>query len=301
MCADSMVGFPLSRRALLGALAATATFPTSRSFASTPQRIASLDYGLASTLLSLDVVPIAVGDLADWGKWVVEPTMPSSVINLGSSYEPNFELLLTMKPDLVLTTPYLDHALPQLQSLFNVLRLEVYKPDGGPILPAAMAATRNLGDAIGRSREAQAFLNETDRFFEDCRKRLATKQTAPVALVNFMDERHVRIYSSPGLYDNVLTRIGVRNAWTEPSNFWGYETLAIEDLSRISDPNALLIAFDPLPGDALPKLAESPLWQALPFSRPDQFTVLPPALMFGMVNEARRFATLLTDYLESRA
>jgi len=62
-----------------------------------------------------------------------------------------------------------------------------------------------------------------------------------------------------------------------------------------------LIAFDPVPPDVLPKLAESPLWQRLPFSRPGHLTIAPPALMFGMVNEAMRFAGLVTDILEKDA
>ena len=62
-----------------------------------------------------------------------------------------------------------------------------------------------------------------------------------------------------------------------------------------------MIAFDPIPPDVLPTLAQSPLWQALPFSQPGHLSVVPPALMFGMVNEAMRFAGLVTDLLEKNA
>jgi iron complex transport system substrate-binding protein len=99
----------------------------------------------------------------------------------------------------------------------------------------------------------------------------------------------------------VLERIGVRNAWTRESNYWGFETIGIEDLSKVTDPDARLIAFDPIPPDVLPKLAQSPLWNRLAFARPAHLSILPPALMFGMVNEAMRFASLLTDLLEKEA
>jgi iron complex transport system substrate-binding protein len=39
----------------------------------------------------------------------------------------------------------------------------------------------------------------------------------------------------------------------------------------------------------------------LAFARPGHLSILPPALMFGMVNEAMRFAGLLTDLLEKEA
>lgn len=264
-------------------------------------RIVSLDYGLASTLISLGVVPVAVSELADWDKWVVEPRMPDGVIDLGNSFEVNFEILAALKPDFILSTPYLDDLQPKLEAFGRVLRLSIFEYNNGPILPAAIAATRKLAAEIGREAEADRFLSETDAFFESCRRRLEPLSPPPVAFINFMDARHARIYGAPGLFDNVLERIGVRNAWTESSNYWGFQTIALEELSRVTDPGARLVAFDPIPGDVLPKLAGSPLWQALPFARPGHFSVLPPALMFGMVNEAVRFAGLVTDLLESKA
>lgn len=288
----------VSRRSFLRYAAAAAVIPQPVFAQSAGQRIVSLDYGLASTLLSLGLPPVGISDLADWGKWVVEPAMPESVVDIGSAYEVNFERLIELKPDIILTTPYLDELLPRLQPVAKIVRLEVFAPDIGPVLPAAIAATRKLAAELGRGREGEEFLARSDTFFEQCRGRLAGKKVPPVALVNFMDARHARIYSSPGLFHNALERVGVRNAWTRESNYWGFETIGIEDLSKVTDPNARLIAFDPVPADVLPKLAQSPLWNRLPFARPGHLSILPPALMFGMVNEAMRFAGLLTDLLE---
>ncbi|MEK1865272.1 MAG: iron-siderophore ABC transporter substrate-binding protein [Rhizobium leguminosarum] len=287
----------VTRRSLLQ-FAAASVVPAPLFAQSIGPRIVSLDYGLASTLLSLGLPPVGISDLADWDRWVVEPPMPKSVVDIGSSFEVNFEILVTLKPDIILTTPYLDELLPKLQSVAKVVRLEVFTPGIGSILPAAIAATRKLAGKLGRENEAEQFLARADAFFERCGSRLAGKNLPPVALVNFMDARHVRIYSSPGLFHNVLERIGVRNAWTRESNYWGFETIGIEDLSKITDPDARLIAFDPVPPDVLPKLAQSPLWNRLAFARPGHLSILPPALMFGMVNEAMRFAGLLTDVLE---
>ena len=290
-----------SRRTLLGSLAATAILPGLPALARPFPRIVSLDYGLASTLLSLGVVPVAVSELADWDKWVVEPRMPDGVINLGSSFEVNFEILAALKPDIILTTPYLEDIRPKLESYGQVLRLSIFESGNGPILPAAIAATRKLAHEIGRDAEADRFLSETDAFLAECRRRLARVSPPPMAFVNFMDARHARIYGAPGLFDNVLERIGVKNAWTEPSNYWGFQTIGLEELGRVKDPGAMLVAFDPIPGDVLPKLRRSPLWQALPFARPGHFSILPPTLMFGMVNEAVRFAKLVTEMLETGA
>lgn len=290
----------ISRRSLLH-YAAAVSMPKPLWAEVARQRVVSLDYGLSSTLLSLGLPPVGISDLADWGKWVVEPAMPQSVVDIGSSNEVDFEVLIQLKPDIILTTPYLDELLPRLQPIAKILRLEIFTPDTGPILPAAMVATRKLAAELGRESDAELFLARSDAFFDRCRRRLAGRTVPPVVLVSFMDARHARVYSAPGLFHNALERIGVRNAWTRQSNYWGFETIGIEELSVITDPDARLIAFDPVPPDVLPKLVDSPLWQALPFSRPGHLSVVPPALMFGMVNEAMRFAGLVTDVLEQDA
>ncbi len=288
-----------SRRRVLRSLAGLAlSLPAVRAYSADSMRIASLDYGLASTLLSLGLKPVAVSERADWGKWVVEPALPAEVRDLGSTFEVNLEMLAMLKPDLILITPYLDGLRQQLDGFGPVLRLSIFAEDSGPILPAAVAATRRLGAVVGRERQAEDFLRRSDAFFAACRERIARLSPPPLAFVNFMDARHARIYGAPGLFDNVLERIGVRNAWPEPSNFWGFQTIALEDLARVRDPEARLVAFEPIPGDVRPTLANSPLWRALPFARPGHFSVLPAALMFGMVNEAMRFAGLVTDMLE---
>lgn len=301
MSPDRLAGAILARRRLLQGAGAMALLSLPVPAIADSPKIVSLDYGLASTLLSLGIVPAAVASLADWGKWVIEPAMPEGVIDLGSSWEVNLEILTALKPDLILTTPYLDASLPRLQGVGKVLRLETYRPDGGAILPSVIAATRRLAAEIGREAEAERFLAQADAFFDECRARLARRPRPSLALVNFMDARHVRIFGAPGLYDAVLTRIGLANAWTGAANYWGFEIVGIETLARITDPDALLIAFEPVPGDVLPKLARSPLWQALPFARPGHFAVLPGALLFGMVNEAMRFARLMTARLEESA
>ncbi|MEQ1407030.1 ABC transporter substrate-binding protein [Neorhizobium sp. Rsf11] len=294
----------LSRRSLLSAAALAPFGLAAPARAASPAplpKVASLDYGLASTLMNLGITPTAIVSLADWDKWVIEPEIPAGVADLGNGWEINFEVLAMLKPDLILTTPYLDALKPRLETMGKVLRLEIYDASGGAVLSKAYAATRALAQAVDRVAEGDAFLARADIFFDDCRKRLALIGAPPVVLMGFLDARHARVYATPGLYDNVLSRIGVKNAWKGQGNYWGFETIGIEDLARVTDPRARLIAFEPVPGDVLPKLAESPLWKALPISQPGRFSVIPGALMFGMVNDAMRFARLLTEHLENTA
>lgn len=292
--------FKLSRRTLLAA-AALFAFPrvgTAAEPISGP--IVSLDYGLASTLLALGVAPAAIASLADWDLWVVEPKMPHGVVDLGTTSEINLEVLASIKPALILTTPYLAPLKPQLEAISPVLELTVYA-EGGNALPRSIEATRLLGDAIGRRPQADDFLARSERFFDDCADRVRKLKPPPLALINFVDQRHARIYCGAGLYQNVMTRIGLENAWTGAGDYWGFETIGLEQLATL-DQSLRLIAFEPLlPPNVLDNLQDSPLWTSLPFVQAGRVSVLPGTLMFGMVQEAERFARILLDHLEKLA
>ncbi len=98
-----------------------------------------------------------------------------------------------------------------------------------------------------------------------------------------------------------MTTIGLRNAWTGSGNFWGFETIGLEQLATL-DQSLRLIAFEPLiPPNILDNLQDSPLWTSLPFVQAGRVSVLPGTLMFGMVQEAERFARILLDHLEKLA
>nr|WP_255616775.1 ABC transporter substrate-binding protein [Aurantimonas sp. VKM B-3413] len=261
-------------------------------------RIASLDYALAETLVALGHPPIALASAADWGRWVVEPKLPEGVVDLGSSLEINFELLAKLEPDLILTTDYVRRQEPALRRIADTVRLTLYEPGALP-LDRAYAAARTLGDRLSLGPAADALIARADRHFDVVSRRVRALSPPPVLLVNFLDPRHVRVYGGTGLFQNVLDRIGLENAWRGEANYWGFATVGIEDLATRDD--LRLLAFDPVPPHVWPTLRESPLWTRLPFVRAGAVTVLPPVLTFGAIPSAMRFARLVVDALEGRA
>ncbi|MGQ7791106.1 ABC transporter substrate-binding protein [Faunimonas sp. B44] len=290
-------GSATRRSFLAGSFALAAAPGISAASARAAPRIVSLDYGLATTLLALGVVPAGVAAAADWDLWVVEPELPRGIVDVGADQEPNLELLAAMRPDLILITPYLEASRSVLERIAPVLSFAIYADEGEP-LRRAEAATLDLARRLGREDAAEAFLAAADDAFSGCARRLASRAIPPVALVNFMDDRHARIYGRQSLYQDVLERIGVANAWTGATNYWGFQTIGIEELGRL-DPELRLISFEPVPPDTAPTLARSPLWTSLPFVQAGRVSTLPGVLMFGMVPSALRFGGLLTAHLES--
>jgi ABC-type Fe3+-hydroxamate transport system substrate-binding protein len=287
------------RRAIVGGLlTAAAAFPRS-AVAATPQgplrRIVSLDYGLAETLIRLGQPPLAIAAAQDWAKWVVEPALPAEVVNLGTSREPNLELLQQLRPDAILITPYLAGISHRLKQIAPTISLPIYVPEGRP-LALAEDATRQLARMTGHEEAGERLLAEAADLCAAVRARLQAQPRQPVYLVNFMDGRHVRVYGAKSLFQDVLDRLGLANAWRGQTNYWGFATVGLEALEHAGE--AQLLYLDPVPPGVMPALlARNPLWNSLSFVRNGRVRGLPPILMFGALPSAMRFARLIGERL----
>ncbi len=287
----------LVRRQIVLGLAILPLFPR-LALSGTGLRVASLDWALAETMLVLGHKPVAIVAASDWDRWGDETPLPDGVADLGLQPEINFELLASLKPDLILTSPFVQQLEPVLEKIAETLRVSIF--EAGPIpLAHQRAVTRLLGERLDRAEAARNYLADAEQAFDRYRARIAALDPLPVLLVNFIDARHVRVYGGSGLYQNVLDRIGLANAWTGETNYWGYATAGIEKLATGKD--LRLIAFEPVPADTRPTLEHSPLWTRLPFVAAGHVSVLPPVLMFGAMPSALRFARLLVEHLEGLA
>ncbi|WP_420339500.1 iron-siderophore ABC transporter substrate-binding protein [Roseibium sp.] len=286
----------IDRRSFLGGAAAlgVSSLP---SLSASASRVVSLDYAAAETLISLGLPPVGVQSSDHWNRWVVEPALPVSVANVGQDLAVNLEVIAALKPDLIITTPYTDMLRNRLAPIAPVHMISVYDQTGTP-LKNAYAETVNLGRLTGMPDQAEIFLTTADADFSLLRNRLAQRKRPPVALVNFMDDRHVRVYGQSSLYQDVLDRIGLENAWTRPTNYWGFATVGLEELARHAPENMHLIAFEPIGDEIKPTLASSPIWRTMPVVQNENYEVFPAVLTFGMVPSALRFGNLIANYME---
>ncbi|MFP3949443.1 MAG: iron-siderophore ABC transporter substrate-binding protein, partial [Longimicrobiales bacterium] len=236
--------------------------PPERNDEGPPIRVVSLDYGLTETILALGVVPVGVPDLAGYEQWVVEPELPPSVVDVGSTFEPNLELIQQLEPDLILTTPFLAGLRDRLERIAPTLSLAIYREEGEPY-QRAKEVTRRLGERLDRDTEAESLIARVDSTIRAARRQLRGHRETPLYFVRFLDPRHVRVFGEQSLYDDVLEKLEMPNAWTGETNYWGFSTVGIEALATRQE--ARLFYLEPLPPDVLPTLENSGLWANLPF------------------------------------
>lgn len=279
---------------LVPAVLAAGTLPSSAVAGNRPGRIAALEWASAETLIALKAPPVGLADVEGYRRWVVEPVPPLNVVDLGLRTEPNLELLQWLAPDLITMVPGYSADRARLERIAPSISLEIYTERRDPY-EAAIRETLRLAQMLGRTGEAEALISETAETIEAARSRLEASRSEPVYLVNIIDQRHVSVFGRNSMFDDVLRRLGLSNAWTGRTNFWGWATgVGIENLTA---PDARLVYFRPRSPLLEEELARNRLWNSLPFAKAGRITRVEPVWYFGGLVSASRFARLLTDAL----
>lgn len=256
-------------------------------------RIATVDWTIAETLLALGVTPLAVGDAGPYQAWVGEPRLPAGVVDIGLRTQPNRELLAELKPDRILISPLAAPLAPTLSRIAPVSTIALY--DGQTDLWQRLhEVTLTLARMVGKTSEGERLLAGLDQELASMKARLPA-DLPPLLVVQFIDERHVRVFGRHSLFDAVMTRLGLRNGWQNQTNDWGFSVVSIEQFMTL--PTARLVVVDPIPVGVSERLQEPGLWQHLPLVRQAPVLHLPAVWSFGGVLAARRFASLLSDAL----
>ncbi len=286
----------MNRRNFLGALAVSASALPAFG-AGRPERIVCLEWTAAEIVSGLGRHPVAVADLAGYREWAVEPALPETTVDLGSRSEPNVEVIRALAPDLIVTAQGYGVDERQMSRFAPVVTLPLYDGRALP-LSAAVEETRRLAIVMQRQAEAEFLIDETAREFEDLSKSFDGRDLPPVAIISLFDDRHVRIYGRGGLFQDVMDRLGIVNAWSGETSAWGFSTASIADLVRLE--GALIMSLNPVPENVAIRVRQSTLWANLPAVRDDRVIGIPPVWPFGGLGAARRFAHFLATGLNSR-
>ena len=259
--------------------------------------IVSFEPALTESLLGLGVAPRAVVNAGFYREFVASPQLPGDVIDLGPSIEPNLEYLQRLAPELIIGTSWqLEGTL--LSRIAPLRTFDIYTANAQPYRNAGQVLL-DLGALVERRAEAQAMLEQTDRLLEQLRVRLAPVSHRPVYIARLNpDGRHLLLFGAKGMYQAVLERLGLRNAYQGRTNAWGGSpAVGIETL--LEQPDASLLYYTN-PREALAaqrRLDNSPIWRALPMIREGRALGLPRFYPSGGLLTAQRLALSITEQL----
>lgn len=293
-------GMSPARRRLLGAWALSTLCAAAPVRAARPRRIVVMNWELTETLLALGEVPVGVS-LPDWyRRTIVAPPLPAGVADIGLLYQPNFEALQALSPDLLVITPGHAPARRWFERLAPTLTLGAYMSSPTPYA-SLCAETRQFAARLDRPARAEALIAAADRTFTRVRGALQARAAGAVLVADVVDDRHLRVYGRGSLFDAVLQRIGVANlahpaqgaAWPTMA---GFALIPVQRLAQVS--GATLLLNGPIAAPLRSALARNTLWQALPAVRARRLADLPVIAPYGGLVSMQRFADAVAASLQ---
>jgi len=221
----------------LTATAAAAAFPTtvtdfqnrSVTVAQRPERIVSIGPSITEFLFALGAGPRVVGadDFSD------EPAAAKQVEKVGG-IKVNFEKVVSLKPDLVLSVKFSDGTIEKLASA-GLLVLVVDPQSAGDVARTAIL----LGRAVGSDGNAMA--RDIQKRIDDVRAKTSTATTKPRVYHEIDASDPTKIFTvGPGSYIHDLIEIaGGQNIAARAAS--AYPQLSAEEILR-SDPEIIVLA-----------------------------------------------------------
>lgn len=264
------------------------------------KRIVVLDWDLTEVMLSLGIVPVGVARPIWYMQLDGVPPLPADVVDTGLLYQPNFEVLQRLAPDLIVITAWHAMLRPMLERIAPTLTITMFAP-GVDVYTNMREQTRHLASVLGRENQAEALLTRLDDVLAAGKKQLRGTGAGlrPVYAIRPVDARHVTVYGPHGLFGGVMRELGLLNAWQGGTDVQGVAGTDLAALAQRPEASAVLVG---MPSPGIPEaLAHSPLWHALPFVKDGRLHQIGKASPTGGPESAMRFAAQLAGALSGAA
>lgn len=261
------------------------------------ERIVALEWLPVELMLALGVTPYGVADIPNYRMWVNEPVLPDSVIDVGLRTEPNLELLTQMKPSMLVWSAGYGPS-PKILARIAPGRSFAFS-DGKQPLEQARRSLLEMAELLNKQDVAHRHLAEFDAYIDSLKPRFASRGERPLLIMSLLDPRHMLVFGPNCLFQEILDRLGVKNAWQGETNFWGSTVVGIDRLAAYKDVDVL--CFDHGNAADMRQLAATPLWQAMPFVRANRVQNVPAVWFYGATLSAMNFARILDNALGGKA
>lgn len=232
-------------------------------------RVVALEWEYVEDLLALGVQPVGVADIPGYQQFVqIEPTLAETVVDVGTRQEPSLEAIAQLQPDLILGVE-LRHE-PIYDTLSAIAPTLLFNP-----YPAAEESTQlermqqtllEIADAVNRRPQGEAVLNQMQETVNQAANQL---QESNLATSRFILGQFVpgvpqlRLFTDNAMAVQILSQIGLKNAWIGEFDRFGFNTVWVEALPTVEEANFLYIAENK--NTHFQKLQKNPVWQNLKF------------------------------------
>lgn len=219
-----------------------------------PERIIAMEFGFTDILVTLGVQPVGVAD--DNSPDLFMDSVKSQLKtykSVGSRYEPNIELISSLKPDLIIVDVNKHkNAIPQLKGIAPVLVLDDFQADYNQMLKNVAI----IAKAVGKEEEGKKRLAEHQAKVETLKKKLGSTNLRVLPAV--VNPKGFFAHSDHAYSGSFLAMLG----YTDPiKNTAAYPQITLEQLVE-ANPQVLFLL--PTEKETIIKQWETnPLWQKI--------------------------------------
>lgn len=219
-----------------------------------PERIIAMEFGFTDILVTLGVQPVGVAD--DNSPDLFMDSVKSQLKtykSVGSRYEPNIELISSLKPDLIIVDVNKHkNAIPQLKGIAPVLVLDDFQADYNQMLKNVAI----IAKAVGKEEEGKKRLAEHQTKVESLKKKLGSTNLRVLPAV--VNPKGFYAHSDHAYSGSFLAMLG----YADPiKNTAAYPQITLEQLVE-ANPQVLFLL--PTEKETIIKQWETnPLWQKI--------------------------------------
>ncbi|MEM7208758.1 MAG: iron-siderophore ABC transporter substrate-binding protein [Pseudomonadota bacterium] len=228
-----------------------------------PQRVVVTDWALLEQMLELGVEPIGAPELKLYRRYVRQPALPESIVDIGLRRSPDLQTLRELKPDVIivgtdqkgLARPFSYIAPVMYYKSFS----DKYRTNG----TKSRERFLQIADLFRKRDYAESKLAQMDAEMSEIRKRIQARfkgQPPDVTIVRFSSEEKILVYGANSLPVHVLEQLGLRSGMSVSRSKWGYRELPVSRLGDID--KGLVFYVEPL--DVNDNFFDSNDWKNIP-------------------------------------
>jgi ferric hydroxamate transport system substrate-binding protein len=250
----------------------------------TATRVVALEWVYAENLLALGIEPVGVADIQGYKQYVnIKPSLAASVVDVGTRQEPSLEAIAQLKPDLILGVELRHQTIyDTLAAIAPTLIFNPYPSTANANQLDEMQQTfLKIAEQVNRRDVAQKVLQQMQTQFQTAATRIKNTQKPDFVLGQFSDNApQIRLFTDNSMAAQILTSIGLKNAWKGEFDRFGFNTVWVEALPKVQTANFIYI---PAPNSPYQQqLKDHPVWRRLEFVQQKRlYAIAPDTWLFG--------------------
>jgi len=237
------------------------------------RRIVALEWSFVESLLALGIQPVGVADISGYKEYVnIPPKLTATVQDIGTRQEPNLEAIAQLKPDLILGVSFRQKGiLSALETIAPTRLFDFYSQEINQLtrFKEIFLEIAQLTDraAIGKTK-----LQQLETTIKEAKATLREKRLTdrPIVLAELVaTDSPFRIFTDDAFPIQLLSAIGLKNAWQGNFSQYGFNRIGMESLSDLKAVNFIYVPPDENP-EIEKEITSKSLWKKMEFVQADR-------------------------------